>query len=88
MDKLTTKQATNYINDKYGRARHNIDHIVRACKYVADREELDAVDLFHLLIENKPVPNLNTHSYGFHTRAGRYLIDSIQEKYYEQQYRR
>jgi hypothetical protein len=88
MDKLTTKEATEYINSNYGRARHNIDCIVRACKYVAEVEELNAVDLFHLLIENRPVPNVHTHSYGFQTTAGRYLINAIQQKYYEQLYRR
>ena len=40
-------------------------------------------DLFHLLVENKPIKRLMTHSYGFHTSGGRAIIESIQSKYYE-----
>lgn len=83
MEKLTTKTAIEYINHNYGRPRHNVEYLVKACKAVARAEELDAVDLFFLLIENKPVPNVHTHSYGFHTNAGRHLIDSMQGKYYQ-----
>jgi hypothetical protein len=55
-----------------------------AINYIAeDLEYEEKWDLFHLLVENKPINNLMTHSYGFHTANGRYIIESIQEKYYE-----
>ena len=36
-----------------------------------------------VLIENRPIDGLHTHSYGFHTANGRELINGIQNKYYE-----
>ena len=44
----------------------------------------DEWDLFYLLIENKPIPSLYTHSYGFHTANGRGIIERIKSYYYEQ----
>ena len=40
-------------------------------------------DLFHLLVENTPIPSLHTHSYGFHTANGRGIIERIKSYYYE-----
>ena len=40
-------------------------------------------DLFHLLVENKPINSLMTHSYGFHTANGRGIIERIKSYYYE-----
>jgi len=37
-----------------------------------------------LLLENKPIDALHTHSYGFHTANGRSLIEGIQNTYYEE----
>ena len=50
-------------------------------------EEIDAGewDLFHLLVENKPINSLMTHSYGFHTANGRNIIETIKSKYYEKE---
>ena len=50
------------------------------------REDMDydnEWDLFHLLVENKPISSLMTHSYGFHTANGRNIIETIKSKYYE-----
>jgi len=37
-----------------------------------------------LLLENKPINALHTHSYGFHTANGRSLIEGMQNAYYEE----
>ena len=37
-----------------------------------------------LLLENEPISDLYTHSYGFHTRNGRELIEGMQNAYYEE----
>jgi len=50
------------------------------------REDMDhdnEWDLFHLLVENTPIPSLYTHSYGFHTANGRGIIERIKSYYYE-----
>lgn len=80
MKTLTTKQAETYIIKNYGAPRHNVELLVKACREVAKETKLNAVDLFFLLIENKPITG--THSYGFHTGYGRELIQSMQEYYF------
>ena len=37
-----------------------------------------------LLLENKPIEALHTHSYGFHTHNGRELIQGMQNAYHEE----
>ena len=37
-----------------------------------------------LLLENKPISKLMTHSYGFHTHGGRELIEGMKNYYYEE----
>ena len=37
-----------------------------------------------LLLENKPIEALHTHSYGFHTHVGRDLIEGMQNAYHEE----
>ena len=37
-----------------------------------------------LLLENKPIDALHTHSYGFHTANGRSLIDGMINTYHEE----
>ena len=80
MKTLTVKQAEAYITKNYGRPRHNVEALVHACKAVAKEYKLNAVKLFHLLIENEPMTG--THSYGFHTAYGRKLIEIIQSRYF------
>ena len=41
------------------------------------------LELLQLLLENKPIEMLYTHSYGFHTASGRHIINQLQNKYYE-----
>ena len=49
-------------------------------------EEVDynSFALMQLLLENKPIDALHTHSYGFHTANGRSLIEGMQNTYYEE----
>jgi hypothetical protein len=81
MKTLTVKQAEAYITENYGSPRHNVEALVKACRAVAKEYKLNAVKLFHLLIENEPMTG--THSYGFHTAYGRNLIETIQSNYYK-----
>jgi replication initiation and membrane attachment protein DnaB len=81
---MTGKQVEGYI--KYNlqmKPRHNVDALASAVTDMAEELEYDAFELLQLLLENKPIDAIHTHSYGFHTANGRRIIESIKEKYYE-----
>jgi replication initiation and membrane attachment protein DnaB len=81
---MTGKQVEGYI--KYNlqmKPRHDVDALASAVTDMAEELEYDAFELLQLLIENKPIDAIHTHSYGFHTANGRHIIESIQQKYYE-----
>ena len=80
----------DYLVDNYGECRHNEEAMAAAINEMTteleekrDGKYTTEWELFKLLVENEPINNLMTHSYGFHTANGRYIIESIQEKYYE-----
>ena len=81
---MTATQITNYLVNEYGKCKHDAHAMAEAINQT--REDMDydnEWDLFHLLVENKPINSLMTHSYGFHTANGREIINEIQDKYYE-----
>ena len=81
---MTATQIKTYLENEYGECKHDAYAMAEAINYIAeDLEHNNEWDLFHLLVENKPINRLMTHSYGFHTANGRHIIESIQEKYYE-----
>ena len=81
---MTATQIKIYLTEIYGECRHDAFAMAAAINYIAeDLEYEEKWDLFHLLVENRPINSLMTHSYGFHTANGRHIIESIQEKYYE-----
>tara|TARA_R110002074_G_scaffold85112_1_gene188377 strand:- start:212 stop:469 length:258 start_codon:yes stop_codon:yes gene_type:complete len=63
--------------------RHDCDALAQAVTDVAAELEHDECELLYLLLENRPIDAIHTHSYGFHTANGRHIIESIQQKYYE-----
>ena len=81
---ITGEQIENYIiNELNSRPRHNCMALAEAINHIADEVEYDSFALMQLLLENKPIDALHTHSYGFHTANGRSLIEGMQSKYYE-----
>ena len=81
---MTGKEITNYLTNEYGECKHDAYAMAKAINYISEDLEYDNEwDLFHLLVENKPISAIHTHSYGFHTSGGRAIIESIQNKYYE-----
>ena len=83
---MTATEITNYLINEYGECRHDAYAIAEAINQT--REDMDydnEWDLFHLLVENKPINSLMTHSYGFHTANGRNIIETIKSKYYEKE---
>ena len=81
---MTGKQVEGYI--KYNlqmKPRHNVDALASGETDMAEELEYDAFELLQLLLENKPIDAIHTHSYGFHTANGREIINTLKEKYYE-----
>ena len=81
---MTGEQIENYIiNELDSKTRHNCEALAEAINHIANEVEYDSFALMQLLLENKPIDALHTHSYGFHTANGREIINGIQNKYYE-----
>lgn len=78
MKRVTPKGIENYLQ-QYGGCRHDTNKMATALKIVAKRHEIKSIDLFHFIVENKPMEY--THSYGFHTGYGRGLIDEFTYEY-------
>ena len=81
---MTGKQVRGYI--KYNlqmTPRHDCDALAQAVTDMAAELDHDECELLYLLLENRPIDAIHTHSYGFHTANGRHIIETIKEKYYE-----
>ena len=81
---MTKEQIENYItNDLSSEPKHDCEALADAINEIAEEVDFDSYRLMQLLLENRPIDALHTHSYGFHTANGRSLIEGIQNKYYE-----
>ena len=83
MKTITLKVIRNWFKTEGHTPRHNIKAIKLAINKLNKEVETDALDLFLLIVENKPINGLYTHSYGFHTGNGRHIIDTFKNYYYE-----
>jgi hypothetical protein len=83
VENWSTSGILAYLIDTYGESRHDCHSLKRACEIVAKQHSVDPTDMFHFLIENEPVQGLYLHSYGFHTRTGRGIIEDITSTYDE-----
>ena len=63
--------------------RHDCEALANAITEMSQQLVHDERELMELLLNNKPINSLMTHSYGFHTRTGREIINKLKEKYYE-----
>jgi len=81
---MTGKQVEKYIREDLGMTpRHNCYALADAITDMAEELDHDECELMYLLLENRPIDAIHTHSYGFHTANGRHIIETIKEKYYE-----
>ena len=81
---MTGKQVEKYIKEDLGKEpRHDCEALANAITEMAQQLVHDECELMYLLLENRPIDVLHTHSYGFHTANGRHIIETIKEKYYE-----
>ena len=70
--------------------KHCPEAIAAACNDIANEyadtdfaKAADALDYLRLLFFNDPIKGMFTHSYGFHTRTGRAIIEQLKSRYYE-----
>ena len=77
---ISLKYIRQHLKDQGYVPRHSFKGLKLACNNVSKITGLNAIDLFHLLIENEPMSG--THSYGFHTGYGRGLIEQLKSEYY------
>ena len=88
---MTGKEVEKYIIDLGFIPRHDCEALAQAItSYCYDIEQQNfggktptEIELLQLLLENKPINSLMTHSYGFHTANGREIINKLQNKYYK-----
>ena len=82
---MTGEQIEKYIREELNsEPRHNCIALAEDINHVSNEVEYDSFALMQLLLENKPIDALHTHSYGFHTRNGRSLIEAMQNTYYKE----
>ena len=71
-----------YIVNELGKQpRHNLYSLADAITDIAEEQDINEDKLMRLLLANEPVGM--SHSYGFHTRWGRFIIEETQNRYYE-----
>ena len=81
---MTGKQVEKYIRKDLGKEpRHDCEALATAITEMAEEIDANERELMELLLNNKPINSLMTHSYGFHTANGRGIINNLTEKYYE-----
>ena len=81
---MTRQQVEKYImRDRGLIPKHDCEALAQAITDMALELEYDEWELMYLLLENRPIDALHTHSYGFHTGNGRHIINTLQDKYYE-----
>ena len=89
--KLTSKKVLDYMSYRTDEElRQCPEAIAAACNDMADEyshtefvKAAEPKDYMRLLFFNDPIKGMFTHSYGFHTRTGREIIEQLKEKYYE-----
>ena len=81
---MTPDTVQDYFVDELGMTpRHNIISLTQAISDIAEEQDLDHEEVMRLLLANEPTSNGMSHSYGFHTRWGRFIINEVQNKYYD-----
>ena len=81
---MTGKEVEKYIMRDLGfTPRHDCEALAAAITDMAEEIDANERELMELLLNNKPINRLMTHSYGFHTANGRGIINNLTERYYE-----
>ncbi len=86
---MNAKKIKSYLLNKYGEIRHDAEQMAKAIEQTANEHEINKKALFHMIVENKPIISQfspPTHSYSFHTRYGREIIDTFNDYYFNSDY--
>jgi len=84
MIELGSMDIYEYIQDDLNsEPRHNCESLAKAINDVSREIEFDSFRIMQLFLENKPIDELHTHSYGFQTVNGREIINRLIDKYHE-----
>ena len=79
---MKAEELKSYIVDELDcQPRHDLYSLADAITDIAEEQDMDEGKLMRLLLANEPVGM--SHSYGFHTRWGRFIIEETQNRYYE-----
>lgn len=63
--------------------RHDLKAVKLAVNHMVECTNIDdANDIVNLVFFNEPITEMYTHSYGFHTRQGREIIETFKNNYY------
>tara|TARA_R100001594_G_scaffold1680_1_gene7213 strand:- start:1513 stop:1782 length:270 start_codon:yes stop_codon:yes gene_type:complete len=77
-NKISGERVRLYMEFMYGECDYCSDSLAYASnEAVLQFDHDDVWDMFRLLVENKPINSLMTHDYGFHTRTGRHIINTM-----------
>ena len=81
---MTENAVKNYFKyDIEMEPRHCTKALAQAITDIAEEQDLPQDEVMKLLLANEPTSNGMSHSYGFHTRWGRFIINETQNRYYE-----
>ena len=81
MPALTIDKIKEYFELKGWKPRHSLPALKHAANKLSAELHVDAFDILLLIVSNHPIEGQYTHSYGFHTARGRYIIEKF-TKYY------
>ena len=71
---MTKEQVEKYIReDLNSEPIHDCGALANAITEMSQQLVHDECELMWLLLENRPINSLMTHSYGFHTANGRHI---------------
>lgn len=79
---MKANEIKNYLVENYGECRHDEKQFSKALIQTAKEFNLDSFKLFKLIVENRPIESMHTHSYGFQTANGREIINTFKNLYY------
>lgn len=82
MKRVTAKGIERYLIENYGVCRHSPEAMSRACQETAKEWKCKPIEMFHFMVEQEPLPNHYTHSYGFNTALGREIREDFEANYH------
>ena len=79
---MNKQEVEQYIREDLGcEPRHDCEALASASKHTAMEIESTPWDILQLVLENKPISDFYTHSYGFQNRQGREIIKLFESNY-------